>query len=106
MKLSETLIKKIEQHIERLKIKKDLSNFYFKIRKSKTSKSIYIHLYTQVNNKIIKRQFRISDHQSKMKNTKVVTESTKFSYIKRRIEKLIKDAKNARYKALCENIKK
>ena len=104
MIIQDSLITRIEGHIEKLKKEQDLADFIFKISKSKSTNSIYIQVYSYVDKEQIRLSYRFSDHFNSGVKTKIVTKSMSFDFIERKIQKMILDMKKIRLKKLMKKV--
>lgn len=106
MKLQEYLKIRIEKYIEKIKKERNIEDIAFEVYKAKTTSSIYVTAKTMANETPIKIKFRFSDHYSEKVKTKIVTKSTTFGHIQRKIDQMIKEVRALRIKMLINEIKK
>ena len=97
MIIQDELITRINHFIEVERTKQDLSDLFFKVKKSKTTNSIYITVYCFVEEEKISSSFRISDHYKSRVDTKVIRKATNFHYIERKILSLIEHTRKIRF---------
>lgn len=100
MEINEELLIKIDKYIQKMKKEKmikDIELISYEIRMSKTTKSIYIKVWTSLGNETYKKNYRISDHYGKKtKNGVIVSNETNLELIYKRIRKMIADVLTAR----------
>ena len=100
MKIDEELLIKLEKYIQKIKKEKkikDIDLISYEIKMSKTTKSIYIKVWTFLGEEVYKKYIRISDHHSKnVKKTVFVTDQTNLELIYKQIRKMIADVLIAR----------
>lgn len=104
MKIQKSLITRIDTYIKELKKGQDLSDYEFKIRKSNSTNSIYIQVYSYIDSKQIRSSYRLSDHFNSKVKTKIITKHTRFDFIKRKIEKMIRNNRNIRVHYLMNSL--
>ena len=102
MKLNSELYNRIEKQIHICNEKYE--DVEFDIKKSNTTNSIYIQAYNKANEIPVKLSYRFSDHRNSSVKTKIISKNTKFSYINRVIDKMVKDVRNIRFKQLMNQI--
>jgi len=102
MKLCKALYDKIE-HFAQL-YNQQLDDVKFEIKQSHTTSSIYLVAVSKSQNVSIKKTLRFSDHRNSNAKTKIVTKSTKFSYIKRQFDSMKNDIRRIRFNVLMNQI--
>lgn len=106
MVLQDALVNRINKYIEKLKKQRDLSHIYFKVSASKTSTSIYIQMYSFVDDEKIRVSFRLADHYKSRIKTKILKKHTKFHLIEREIDSMIARINKKRFQIKLNNINK
>lgn len=106
MIIQESLCQRIENLFNRKRNDKSFDDIKFDVKQSKTTKSIYITVSTKIDGERFRNTFRISDHGNSKARTKVVKSSTRFDYIERRVNTMVKIVREMRYKYLLESINK
>lgn len=100
MKINEELLINIDKYIQKLKKDKtikDIDLISYEIKMSKTTKSIYIKVWTFLGKETYKKYYRISDHHSKkVKKAVIVTNETNLELIYKQIRKMIAGVLTAR----------
>lgn len=108
MKIDEELLIKIDNYIQKIKKEKmikDIDLISYEVRMSKTTKSIYITVWTFLEKEIYKKYYRISDHPNKkVKQATIVKKETNLDFIYKRIRKMIADVLTARSRDLWKLI--
>jgi hypothetical protein len=83
--IQESLIERVEGYLTQLRNSKKYEDLYFKLIKSKTTKSFYIKVLTKAGDEMVCKILRISDHHNSKFETKVISKNMNFTTIKRRI---------------------
>lgn len=104
MIIQDALVERIQRFADSEKKKQKLSDYYFKIRKSNTTNSIYVQLYSFIDGETLRISYRFSDHKNSDVKTKLVCKNTNFKFIERKILYMIKSMQLKRYNKCMEII--
>ena len=102
MVIQENLIERVEAYVDTLRQQKKYENYLFKVRKSKTTMSLYVQIFSRINGEMIRLTYRFSDHKNSKVKTKVLTKNTSFTFIERKIKAMLKSMQRIRYEKWSE----
>ena len=97
MVIQEDTLRRVEEYLDKLRREPRNSNLIFDCHMSKSSISLYVKVSSHVGRRYLKLEYRFSDHYKSTVKTKIIKKNTKFGFIQRKIDKMIKKMGIMRY---------
>lgn len=102
MVIQPELVRRVEDYVDSLRKQKKYEHILFTVKQSKTTRSLYVQLFSRMNGQMIRLTYRFSDHLNSKVKTTVIKKTTSFKLIERKINAMLKSMKKIRFKMWCE----